>query len=73
MLPLSYIEFVPVKQKYARVIIMSNDFFACEKYFKNVQKFRKRGGVNAKRAVEKQSNEFITKKKNHVTLNIILL
>ena len=29
MLPLSYIEFVPVKQKYARVIIMSNDFFAC--------------------------------------------
>ena len=22
---------VPVKQKFARVIIMSNDFFACEK------------------------------------------
>ena len=31
MLPLSYMEFVPVKQKYARVIFMSNDFFACEK------------------------------------------
>ena len=27
---LSYIEFVHVK-KYARVIIMFNDFFACEK------------------------------------------
>ena len=24
-----HIEFVPVKQKYARVIIMFNDFFAC--------------------------------------------
>ena len=45
---------------------------------KNVQKYRKRGGVNAKGAVEKQSKEFIKKKKkkkkkNHVTLNIILL
>ena len=43
---------------------------------KNVQKFRKRGGVDAKSAVEKQSKEFIKKrkrKKNHVTLNIILL
>ena len=29
MLPLSYIEFVPVKQKYARVIIMSNDVLVC--------------------------------------------
>ena len=28
---ISYIEFVPVKQKYARFIIMSNDFHACEK------------------------------------------
>ena len=34
MLPLSYIDFVPVKQKYARVIIMSSDFHACEKNFK---------------------------------------
>ena len=39
MLPLSYIEFVPVKQKYARVIIMSsmhvkNNF----KMYKNVEK-----------------------------------
>ena len=43
---------------------------------KNVQKYRKRGGVNAKSVVEKQSKEFIKKKKkkkNHVTLNIILL
>ena len=43
---------------------------------KNVQKYRKRGGVNAKSAVEKQSKELIKKekeKKNHVTLNIILL
>ena len=40
---------------------------------KMYKKCRKRGGVNAKRAVEKQSKEFIRKKKNHVTLNIILL
>ena len=31
MLPLSYIELVPVKQKYKRVITMSYDLFACEK------------------------------------------
>ena len=41
MLPLSYIEFVPVKQKYARDI-MSNDFFAYEKkkkiMHKNIEK-----------------------------------
>ena len=36
-------------------------------------KIRKRGGVDAKRVVEKQSKEFIKKEKNHVTLNIILL
>ena len=30
---------------------------------KNVQKYRKRGGVNAKSAVEKQSKEFIKKEK----------
>ena len=38
------------------------------------KKCRKGGGVNAKRAVEKQGKEFIKiNKKDHVTLNIILL
>ena len=44
-------------------------------HVKNNLKMQKRVGVNAKRAVEKQSKEFINKKKkkkNHVTLNIIL-
>ena len=63
MLSLSYIEFVPVKQKYARVIIMPNDFYAREKKKNYVQKYRKRGGVNAKSAVEKQGKEFIKKRK----------
>ena len=49
------------KTKYARVIIMSNVFFACDKLLKDVQKCRKRGGVNAKRAVENKRKEFIKK------------
>ena len=43
MLPLSYIEFVPVKQNMRELLIMSNGFFACEnnfKRYKNVEKGR---------------------------------
>ena len=34
MLPLSYIELEPLKQIYERVIIIPNDFFACENNLK---------------------------------------
>ena len=58
---INYIEFVPVKQKYARVILCLMTSLHVKKQLKNVQKCRERGRVNAKRAVEKQSKEFIEK------------
>ena len=42
---------------------MSKDFFSYEKM---TLKYRKRGGVHVKSAVQKQSKEFIKKKKHHM-------
>ena len=65
MLQLSYIEFVPVTQNMRELLLCLMTSLHVKNNLK-CQKCRKRGGVNAKRAVEEQSKEFIKKKKKKI-------